>query len=541
MQTDIPEKDYTTRRGELSAYGRAVNSSRLLRYLLVSFAVVTVALLVYALLLIPSSHTVARIVIVLGIATLVTGYICIWRISKEHFVDPDLAFRKWLQQVCDGELDARIELPDSHRHYKELDFHTRNLASALRQLSSDMESLVATQTQRLENQNRVVELLFQVTSDVAGELDLPSVLDTVCTHLSSWLSDAKVAAYLVESVSDGEGLKLKATSVADKRVFAADRPLADLPHARDSSVIIPSVTASTEQCLKIPIYKLKTVTGMVEVIVAKEQDLTGVESQRIFQTVSEQLSMFVARESALESAHNASLIRERNELGAEIHDSLAQTLLAARYQTSLLRETLQKTTPVYNDLVRIENMIDEANVEVRGLIGEYRKPLTEHRYTDTIQNVIDEFNRDSPIEVFFQLDNPNIRFTAREDSVIERIVRESLVNAKKYSEASMIRVYVHDEPSGVRSVLIEDDGVGFCNELASQDSLLEATAAGCTRAIAGATGAQQAEKNTGDHIGLSIMRDRALTIGAILTIDSEPGEGTRVFLKLPPLALSEED
>jgi len=36
------------------------------------------------------------------------------------------------------------------------------------------------------------------------------------------------------------------------------------------------------------------------------------------------------------------------------------------------------------------------------------------------------------------------------------------------------------------------------------------------------------------------MRDRALSIGAILNIDSEPGEGTRVFLKLPPLVLSPE-
>ena len=41
----------------------------------------------------------------------------------------------------------------------------------------------------------------------------------------------------------------------------------------------------------------------------------------------------------------------------------------------------------------------------------------------------------------------------------------------------------------------------------------------------------------GDHIGLSIMRDRALSIGAILDIDSEPGEGTRISMKLPPVAL----
>jgi len=51
---------------------------------------------------------------------------------------------------------------------------------------------------------------------------------------------------------------------------------------------------------------------------------------------------------------------------------------------------------------------------------------------------------------------------------------------------------------------------------------------------------QQSSGDAGNQIGLSIMRDRALSIGAILNIESEPGEGTRVFLKLPPLVLTEE-
>jgi len=165
MRANVQEKDYTTRRGELSAYGRAVNSSRLLRYLLVGLGTLTIVLLVCALLLLPPSFSNARIVIVLAIATLVTGFVCIWKIAREHFIDPDLAFRKWLQQVCDGELSARIELPTTHRHYKELDFHTRNLASALRQLSTDMESLVDTQTLRLEN-HLIESHLIKVTSAI---------------------------------------------------------------------------------------------------------------------------------------------------------------------------------------------------------------------------------------------------------------------------------------------------------------------------------------------------------------------------------------
>lgn len=531
QQARLPEKDYTTRRGELSAYGRAVNSARLLRYLLIFIVALSAALLIIALLRLPQSYATERLLIVLAIATTATGFAGAWRISKEHFIDPDFAFRKWLQQVCDGDLDARIGLPTTHRHYTELDFHTRNLASALRQLSSEMESMVESQTHRLENQNRALELLFKVTSDVAGELDLQSVLDTVCTHLSSWLSDAPVAAYLLEGQAAKEKLILKAVASSDKLVFAAERPTEDLPNwsagalacvAEGKSLSTP-IQCSAGQCLRIPMYQMDQLAGMVEVIVDSSQDLGGTESQRIFQTISDQLSLFVARESALESAQNARLIKERNALGAEIHDSLAQTLLAARYQISLLRESLQTATPIHSDVVRIEGMIDEANVEVRGLIGEFRKPLSEHRHADTIQKVIDECNSESDIEVFFQLNNPNIRFTAREDSVVERIVSEALVNAKKYSQATMIRVYVRLEVSGIRSVLIEDDGVGFRTDTSVQQTL-----------------SGRNSNNSGNHIGLSVMRDRALSIGAILNIDSEPSEGTRVFLKLPPLVLLKE-
>tara|TARA_B110000240_G_C13147872_1_gene303943 strand:- start:268 stop:510 length:243 start_codon:yes stop_codon:yes gene_type:complete len=54
-------------------------------------------------------------------------------------------------------------------------------------------------------------------------------------------------------------------------------------------------------------------------------------------------------------------------------------------------------------------------------------------------------------------------------------------------------------------VLIEDDGVGFSKP--------------------------QTSYHAGEHIGLSIMRDRAKRFGAEFTVESEPGEGTRIVLE----------
>jgi len=520
MQNNLPKKDYTSRRGELSAFGRATNSSKNLQRLIATVAVLGVVILLAA--IVVSENTIAKGVLLLAVIVIVLGLILIWRFTKSHFIDPDLSFRKWIQQVCDGELNAGIDLPPTHRHFKELDFHTRNLTSSLRHLSTDMETLVDSQTKRLETQNRVLELLFQLTSDVVCELDLQSVLNTVCTHLSGWLDGADVGAYILEN----DNLKLRAVSGPNLSLFTTHRPASDLPLSENQ----PSRQISTPEfksiqmspgknALQLPVFKQSDVVGMVEIVVGNSSVLQSKDTQRVFQTVSEQLSAFVLRDSAFESAHNARLVKERTQLGADLHDSLAQTLLATSYKVRMMRETLASSieADVSIEAATIDEMINEANAELRGLIGEYRKPLSEHRPAEVIRNIIDDFNRNSEVEVFFQQDNPEILFTPREDTVVQRVIGEALNNARKYAKASMIRVYVRMETSGARSILIEDDGIGFCSEERSKDTI----------------------SGSADQIGLSIMRDRALSIGANLTIESELEEGTRVFLKLPPLELSE--
>jgi two-component system nitrate/nitrite sensor histidine kinase NarX len=85
-----------------------------------------------------------------------------------------------------------------------------------------------------------------------------------------------------------------------------------------------------------------------------------------------------------------------------------------------------------------------------------------------------------------------------------RIVQESLANIRKHAKAHTIRVLLRCRGPGQYLILVEDDGVGF-------------------------EGAAP-KGNPGEHIGLSIMEERARRVGGELSIESEPGEGTRVEL-----------
>ena len=85
---------------------------------------------------------------------------------------------------------------------------------------------------------------------------------------------------------------------------------------------------------------------------------------------------------------------------------------------------------------------------------------------------------------------------------------EALANARKYSGATVLRVLVRCTIQDGLTVLIEDDGTGIGDQILSA--------------------------HPGEHLGLSIMRERAQRAGGVLAIESEPDEGTRVELRIPP-------
>jgi len=95
-----------------------------------------------------------------------------------------------------------------------------------------------------------------------------------------------------------------------------------------------------------------------------------------------------------------------------------------------------------------------------------------------------------------------------------RIIQESLTNIRKHSDAENVRIMMSTPAPGRYMVLIEDDGVGFSKP--------------------------QKSIHSGEHIGLSIMRDRAKRFGGEFTIESEPGEGTRNILEFSDNAYSTE-
>lgn len=234
--------------------------------------------------------------------------------------------------------------------------------------------------------------------------------------------------------------------------------------------------------------------------------------EELFCSLGEYVGLAIEKKGFAEEVEQMSIVEERTRMANELHDSLAQTMASVRFQVRVLDDTLHQghEESLWSNLEKIENSLDEANEELRELIAHFRAPMDEQGVISGVTRAVERFRRYSDIPIFFQRDWPDTRLPAEYELQIVRIVQESLANIRKHSHAKIVRVLMRGNKKGKYRVLIEDDGIGLRKGLRSPGG-------------------------SGEHIGLSIMKDRAKRIHGNLVIESEPGEGTRVLLKFNSL------
>ena len=201
-------------------------------------------------------------------------------------------------------------------------------------------------------------------------------------------------------------------------------------------------------------------------------------------------------------------LEERTQLANELHDSLAQTLASLKFQIRVLDDTLRQDSEsaVWQEMERIESSVDEANVELRELIAHFRAPLSRHGLIPGIRRLLSRLRQETGTETVLQNQADDAELSSEEEAQVLRIAQEALANVRKHSRANMVRVLLSCDSIHRLRLIIEDDGVGMVMH--------------------------QDQQETEGHFGLAIMHERAGTIGAELMIESEPGDGTRVVMKL---------
>ena len=223
------------------------------------------------------------------------------------------------------------------------------------------------------------------------------------------------------------------------------------------------------------------------------------------QSFADLLGTLVEHNQTIREAMRTELIAERQSIGNEIHDSLAQTLVYTRMRTSLLIESIRTmNAPMVTKYAHdIDEALENSQKTVRELITEFRCAMDPAGLLHALQTLTDEFRHRNDIVLEYVNRVSNLELPLEHEMQVSHIVQEALANIATHSGATHARLVV-DQSNGYFIFSIEDNGSG-----------------GCTfTPIEG-------------HYGMKIMRERAQRIGGEIKVESSGESGTRVQLFFP--------
>jgi signal transduction histidine kinase len=230
----------------------------------------------------------------------------------------------------------------------------------------------------------------------------------------------------------------------------------------------------------------------------------------LLQTLARQAVVVVQNIRYYDRAKQVAVMEERSRLARELHDAVTQSL----FSSSLLAEALPEIWE--NDAEEGRRVIQELRGLTRAALAEMRMLLLELRPTALVETPFEDLLRQLAEAASGRAAIP-IAVTAEGQAALPaavkialyRIVQEALNNATRHANARRIALCL-------RCVPVQVDTPG---RLAGFSVLLSVRDDGCgfdpTRILPG-------------HLGLGIMEERARAIGASLSIDSYPEEGTQV-------------
>ena len=453
--------------------------------------------------------------------TLIAFLLLIQRL-RNHLLKPLVTLETAVAKVCEGEPNAHLPLKDIGVFYamvKDID----SISEELTDLYEDMDSRISRHTTLLHKKTTSLKILY----DIALRINRGDEINDLLIHVLKVIkkmsqgiaatiriidSDGKL--HLIDSIGPQE-IKFSAQlCTCGKALTAGDILCKHNPLKCSQRNGRKMFGVDDLELISIPLNYQDNMFGIYNIYIKKETRGQAIQDSDLLETLStigSHLGMAMAQKRLDEEAHQLSIVNERTAFAHELHDSLAQTLAGLRFQIrmledSIIKENLSKTTA--NDIKKLRNGLDEAHTELRELLSNFRAPLSNQGLILSLEKLIERFGQENQLTAFFQCECRKPQFSPSQEMQVLRIVQEALTNIQKHAQAQTVRVLLSCPKDKLYKLVIEDDGVGFTDKVT--------------------TG------SPGEHIGLSIMQERAKRLGGTLQIESEPDEGVHMQIFFDP-------
>jgi two-component system nitrate/nitrite sensor histidine kinase NarX len=464
---------------------------------------------------------------------LLAGMALIWLIIarvRHNLVEPLAHLRDWSARMNDGNLSARLPVPP-RGEFRELAIDINRLSDELKSLTIDMDARVRAQTVRLARKTQSLDILYDVASSLSQHGDLDKLLES---FLDTFIELVDARAATVRVLTDDGQTRLVASRGLAADVVDKDRMMDTglcqcgwaateggirIQHGTQSCAKLlglPMLKRDCQEFVVVPVIYQERILGVYNLFLDRPISAMGEDIHDLLSSVGKHLGLALEKARLDSQARQIAIMEERNIIGNELHDSLAQALVGMRLQVKMLGESMHKKDlrTSQHEVQNLKTSIEDAHASLRELLANYRLKIDERGLVPAVAGMVERFSEETGINVFFHNECRDFSLTPLQESQIFHIVKEALSNIGKHSNARNARILLNGEGKGVYSLLIEDDGEGMAPVSAARP---------------------------GEHIGLSVMRERAERLPGELTIESEPGEGTRIVLTFPISPAKEAD
>ena len=281
-------------------------------------------------------------------------------------------------------------------------------------------------------------------------------------------------------------------------------------------IIIPDLRKQTEipieicmdryySYIGIPIWVKGKLIGVLSLLGDNFDQLT-IDNITLLTAVGDQIGGAIEGEQLRARAKEAAVIEERQRLARELHDSVTQYL----YSLMLLTKGWQRDVDTANPN-EIKQWLEHAG-DITGIALKEMRLLLYALHPQTMldrEGLIGSINRyleniesQGIIKTIFKVDS-SIHLPQNIEYELFRIVQESITNVVKHAKATKIMVSIVDNRDYVE-FQIKDNGIGF----------------------------DPVNMVKGKGMGITLMHDRANDIKSTFNIESKPGNGTKITIRV---------
>lgn len=239
----------------------------------------------------------------------------------------------------------------------------------------------------------------------------------------------------------------------------------------------------------------------------RRSDPVNDQRSELLVALAHQATLAIEMQRLARSGQEAAVLVERNRIGQEIHDGLAQAFTGILMQIGAAEElhAFPPDSPGTQVLNRIRDLARDGLAEARRSVMALRPDQTRRRGLElALRQLAERSTLPGRVICTFEGGGIATGLPPEHEHELLRIAQEAVSNAVRHAKPATVRITLTEEPSHL-VLSVQDDGRGMV---------------------------QRPDQCAQRGFGLISMRERANAIGGQWQIESRPGEGTRVSVRI---------